>query len=125
MLMIGEAALAVALGTAICKQRENGKTEVIPMACIGLKAAVPNSRIVLQASGMGEFIAADFSSVNGVQSVRVTDKRDRFTVEVVLSSFDKDVRRKVYAKQKAFYREFPTFDFDFYVVDASLENALA
>jgi hypothetical protein len=62
-----------------------------------------------------------------VRDVRVSQDRDRFTVEVVLSSFEKDVRRKLYSKQREFYREFPHTSFYFYLVDASrsaIDNAV-
>lgn len=127
-MLIGEAALAYALGNSICKRRESGKTEVIPVACMSTMVAIPNGSTVLPALDMTEFITADFSSVTGVQDVRVSQDRDRFTVEVVLSSFERDVRRKVYSKQRDFYREFPTLGFSFYLVDASrsaLDNAVA
>jgi hypothetical protein len=128
MLLIGEAALAYVLGNVLCKQREGGKTEVIPVSCTSPMVVFPNSSTVLQALDMTEFITADFSSVQGVRDVRVSHDRDRFTVEVVLSSFEKDVRRKVYSKQRAFYREFPALGFSFYLVDASrsaLDNAIS
>jgi hypothetical protein len=98
------------------------------MACMSSMVAFPNGSTVLSALDMTEFITADFSSVNGVRDVRVSRDRDRFTVEVVLSSFEKDVRHKVYSKQREFYREFPTLGFSFYLVDASrsaLDNAIA
>ncbi|MGP8244796.1 MAG: hypothetical protein ACLQVN_09795 [Bryobacteraceae bacterium] len=127
-MLIGEAALAYVLGNAVCKQRESEKTEVIPVAYTSSIIVCPNSGTVLQALNMTEFIAADFSSVPEVRDVRVSQDRDQFTVEVVLSSFKKDVRRKVYSKQRAFYREFPSLGFSFYLVDASrsaLDNAIA
>ncbi|MGA2116368.1 MAG: hypothetical protein ABSH56_16625 [Bryobacteraceae bacterium] len=58
---------------------------------------------------MTQFITADFSSLNGVRDVRISQDHDRFTVE-------------------AFYREFPALNFSFYLVDASSsapDNAIA
>jgi hypothetical protein len=127
-MLVGEVALAYVLGNAVCKPRESGKTEVIPVSCMSPIVASPDGSTILQALNMAEFIMADFSSVTGVQNVLVSQDRDRFTVEVILSSFERDVRRKVYSKQKAFYREFPSLDFYFYLVDASRsapDNAVA
>ena len=90
--------------------------------------AFPNDCAVLPVLDMDEFITADFSSVKGVRNVCVSQDSDRFTVEVVLSSFARDVRHKVYSKQREFYREFPELGFYFYLVDASrsaLDNAVA
>jgi hypothetical protein len=101
---------------------------MIPVTCTSSMIAFPNVSAVLQTLDMTQFIRADFSSVNWVRDVHVSQDRDRFTVEVILSSFEKDVRRKVYTKQRASYREFPTLGFSFYLVDASrsaLDNAIA
>jgi hypothetical protein len=127
-MLIGEAALAYVLGNAICKQRENGKTEVITVACMSSLVVFPNSSTVLPALDMTEFIVADFSSIPEVNDVHVSQDRDHFAVEVSLSSFRKEARHRVFSKQRAFYHEFPSLDFSFYLVDASRsapDNAIA
>jgi hypothetical protein len=72
---------------------------------------------------MTTFLTADFSAIKGVCDVNVLRRGNDFRVDVSLGRFERDIRRKVYAKQKALYREFPDYSFDFRLVDASQSSA--
>lgn len=74
---------------------------------------------ILKAIDMTDFIKTDFSSVPHVSDVEVSRNGRDFAVTVYLTNFDRPFRRKVYAKERAMYREFPQYSFDFNLVDAS------
>src|SRR5579863_6153636 len=67
----------------------------------------------LGAVDMSDFIQCDFSSVPQVSDVRVQQRGDEFNVEISVTDFDRKVRNKIYAKEKALYREFPSLFFEF------------
>jgi len=98
------------------------------MTCTTTLPTDRSTNTVFENLNMSDFIQADFSAIHGVRDVRVSSTPSRISVEVYMSAFGKDVRRKVYAKQRAFYREFPHQEFSFYLVDESrstLENAIS
>jgi hypothetical protein len=124
---IGETALAVALGAAVCKPRGSGKTEMLT-ATRSFAITGYATNMLMQESAIDDFIATDFTSVREVRDVRVSHNGNLFKAEITVSSFDRSVRRKVYAKQRGFYREFPSLSFEFYLIDGSMdspENAIA
>ena len=68
---------------------------------------------------MSEFVRSDFGSARSVRQVEVDRTENSFSIVAHLASFEKGVRRMLYAKQKALYREFPMYSFDLMLVDAS------
>jgi len=76
----------------------------------------------LEAIDITDFIRNDFSSIPSVSEVAVHRRGTEFEVQVFLTNFDRDLRRKVYAKEEALYREFPSYSFSFNLVDASESN---
>jgi hypothetical protein len=81
---------------------------------------VHDSVSTIEVIDMTDVIRADFSSVPSVSDVIVERDGKDFEVRVFMKDFDRqDLRRRVYAKEKGFYREFPEYSFDFLLLDAS------
>jgi len=71
---------------------------------------------------MTDFLKTDFSGVPSVSEVVVNRQGNHFEVQVFLTKFERGLRKKVYAKEEALYREFPSYSFSFNLVDASEPN---
>jgi len=64
-------------------------------------------------------LADEIENIDGVRDVRVNRNGAAFSVDIDLLNFDKASRRRVYAKEKDLYREFPNYTFNFCLIDAS------
>ena len=121
-----ETVLVCALATAACKNRETGKQEVFPVTSTTTLITSSPTKAAFQDLNMTEFIRTDFAAIRNVKGISVKPLRGSYTVEIRMSSFDRDSRRRVYSKQRAYYREFPNCDFVFNLIDESpLGNAVA
>ncbi len=106
------------IGHSTAETQEQRK--MFPTAYARVFPQIRDSVNTLKAIDMIEFIKADFSSVSSVSEVIVDRNGNDFEVRVFLKEFDRaDFRRRVYAKEKDFYREFPAYSFDFLLLDAS------
>jgi hypothetical protein len=67
-----------------------------------------------------ERVTSQLSSLDGVSGIVVKQKHsDEFEVAIYLSNFDLNVRKSVYAQERALYALFPNYSFQFLVIDAS------
>jgi len=74
-------------------------------------------------SDLNKFIGFEFSVVPEVEYVYTVLRDNRvFYVWIVISAWEKKVRERVYAREQAIMDEFPSFSFDFYVVDQCGED---
>jgi hypothetical protein len=123
--MLSEVVLCAAISChpAPCAMAEmEGQRNVIPAAYARLFRQINGSVNILGAIDMTDFIRNDFSGVPGVSEVVVNRQGNEFEVQVFLAKFERDLRRKVYAKEEALYREFPSYSFSFNLIDASESN---
>ena len=72
-------------------------------------------------SALNEFIAFEISLVPEVDAVFTAFRNEVFYVWVIVNKFVEDVRARIYDRQRAIIDEFPTFEFDFYII-AGLGN---
>lgn len=93
--------------------------DFIPTASTAIMQTHAISPVSFPLVELDEFIRADFMAVRGVSGVRVDQVQKHLTVEVELVAFDRATRRKVYAKERELYREFPDYEFGFLLVDSS------
>jgi hypothetical protein len=68
------------------------------------------------ANALNEFNALEISRVPEVEAVFTAFRNEVFYVWVIVSRFADDVRAKIYDRQRAIIDEFPTFEFDFYII---------
>ncbi len=70
----------------------------------------------VETTRLNRFIALELALVEEVEYI-LSAYRDRvFYVWVIVEVFDDSVRRRIYGRQAAVIEEFPTFEFDFYIV---------
>jgi hypothetical protein len=121
-----ETVMVCALATVACKQRQTGKQEIFPLANTATLVISYPTNAAFQDLNMTEFIRTDFASIRNVKNISVKPLYNSYSVEIRMSSFDRDSRRRVYSKQRAYYREFPNYEFVFSLIDeSSLGNAVA
>jgi hypothetical protein len=65
---------------------------------------------------LDEFIAFEISLVPEVEAVFTAFRNEVFYVWVIVSRFAADVTARIYDRQRAIIDEFPTFEFDFYII---------
>jgi hypothetical protein len=95
---------------------------MFPTAYAGLFPQIRGSVTIVNAIDMTDFIKTDLSSVPSVSDVEVRRRGNDFEVNVFLANFERTLRRRIYAKEKALHREFPDYSFDFNLVDVSEQN---
>lgn len=74
---------------------------------------------------MADLIRDLFPSLPRVRSVEVRGRDGEFTVEITVSDFDRAYREAIYNRERELFTAFPSTNFDFYVLDGSLETAVA
>jgi hypothetical protein len=67
-------------------------------------------------TALNEFLAFEISLVPEVEAVFTAFRNEVFYVWVIVSRFEQDVRARIYDRQRVIIDEFPTFEFDFYVI---------
>lgn len=67
-------------------------------------------------SALNEFIAFEISLVSKVEAVFTAFRNEVFCVWVIVNRFADNVRARIYDRQRAIIDEFPTFEFDFYII---------
>lgn len=67
-------------------------------------------------SALSEFIAFEISLVSEVEAVFTAFRNEVFYVWVIVNRFADNVRARIYDRQRTIIDEFPTFEFDFYVI---------
>jgi hypothetical protein len=65
---------------------------------------------------LNEFIGFEISLVPEVEAVFTAFRNEVFYVWVIVNRFAEDVTAKIYDRQRAIIDEFPTFEFDFYII---------
>lgn len=65
---------------------------------------------------LNEFIGFEISLVPEVETVFTAFRNQVFYVWVIVNRFAADVRTSIYDRQRAIIDEFPTFEFDFYII---------
>lgn len=70
----------------------------------------------LAAIDMEDFVKTDIQSVPGVRSVQVRLDGKRLLVDIAVRDLEFETCKPVYAKELAFYNEFPSHDFQFNVM---------
>lgn len=74
------------------------------------------------ASGLNEFIAFELSLVSEVEYVYTALRNNVFYVWVVINQFEREVRERIYEREKAVIDEFSMFEFDFYIISRMERN---
>jgi hypothetical protein len=65
-------------------------------------------------------VTSQLSAIDGVSGIVVKQTHpEEFEVEIRLSNFESEVRRSIYAQERALYERFPKSSFHFLVIDAS------
>ncbi len=67
-------------------------------------------------SALNEFIAYEISMVPEVETVFTAFRNGVFYVWVIVNRFERDVRERIYERQRAVIDEFLNFEFDFYII---------
>jgi len=71
----------------------------------------------LVTADLRDFIAFEFSLVPEVEYVFTAFRENQiFYVWIVIDQFEAAARERIYARQQAIIDEFPTFEFDFYII---------
>jgi len=78
-----------------------------------------------EAINIRDYLAGKFTRIPGVDTVLVDrDGNTMFRIYTVVSSSDRELRRKVYGVEKSIIDEFPEMEFDFSVSSRSQYDRL-
>lgn len=61
----------------------------------------------------------EFEELAGVERVMITREGSIFSIDIDMSVFDRDTRRRVYAKEQKLYNDFPKYSFNIHLNDRS------
>jgi hypothetical protein len=76
--------------------------------------------IMVHTADVSTEVTSQLSAIDGVSGIVVKQKHaEEFEVGIYLSSFEPEVRRSIYARERALYERFPRVSFEFLVIDAS------